>query len=239
LFSLAVIDPRVKVVVLFLFSWGIALSPDFSTALSYLPFVCLSLVAAKGRILKLLKLLFVANTFLLFLVVTMVFTYESPRTVKVGALSLSVDGLVYGLLLLLKSSLILLLTASFLSTSSAFTVFHALHHLRLPANLCQILFFTYRYVHTVKEEYETMVKAAKCRGFRPENSVRTYRTFANIVANLLVKSYKRADRVYKAMLCRGFRGTFPVYHHFSLKREDIIFVVSSLFYFTAVVLWKF
>jgi cobalt/nickel transport system permease protein len=125
------------------------------------------------------------------------------------------------------------------STSSVFTIFHALHHLKLPSTLCQILFFSYRYLHTVKEEYERMMKAAKCRGFKPQSSVRTYRTFAYILANLLVRSYKRADRVYKAMLCRGFKGTFPVYSHFSLKKKDVIFALSSFIYFMVVVLWKF
>ena len=239
MFSLAVLDPRVKIVVLFLFSWGIALAQDFSSALSYLPFVSGALIAAGREILKLFKLIFVANTFLLFIVVTMVLTYKSPNMLKVGFLNVSIDGLMYGLLLFLKSSLILILTATFLSTSSVSAVFHALHHLKLPDSLCQILFFSYRYLHTVKEEYEIMMKAAKCRGFKPQNSVRTYKTFAYILANLLVKSYKRADRVYKAMLCRGFKGTFPVYNHFSLKGKDIIFALSSFIYFTAVAIWKF
>jgi cobalt/nickel transport system permease protein len=194
---------------------------------------------AKKEVLKQAKHLFVANTFLLFIVLSMVLTYESPNVLRVGFVSISLDGLKLGLLLFLKSSLILSLTAVFLSTSSIFSIFHALHHLKFPNSLCQILFFSYRYLHTVKEEYETMLKAARCRGFRPESSIRTYKTFAYILANLVVRSYRRADRVYKAMLCRGFRGEFPVYSHFSLKRKDIIFAVTSFIYLAVVVLWRF
>jgi len=233
------LDPRIKIVVLFFFSWGIALAQDFSGVFSYLPFVSVVLVVAGKEILRLAKHLFAANTFLFFIIISMLLTYESPDMVRVGFLSISTDGLKYGFLLFLKSNLILSLTAVFLSTSSVFTIFHALHHLKLPSTLCQILFFSYRYLHTVKEEYERMMKAAKCRGFKPQSSVRTYRTFAYILANLLVRSYKRADRVYKAMLCRGFKGTFPVYSHFSLRKKDVIFALSSFIYFMVVVLWKF
>jgi cobalt/nickel transport system permease protein len=169
----------------------------------------------------------------------MLLTYRQAPLFYVASIPLSIPALKYGALLIFKSNLILILMLLLISTTPVFALFHALHHLKLPSKLCQVLFFSFRYLHTVKAEYETMMKAAKCRGFKPQNSVRTYKTFAYILANLLVKSYKRADRVYKAMLCRGFKGTFPVYNHFSLKGKDIIFALSSFIYFTAVAIWKF
>jgi cobalt/nickel transport system permease protein len=233
------LDPRVKIIVLFLFAWGIALASGFREVLLFMPFVGIIGVAAGREVLKAMKSLFAANTFLFFVVISMVLTYESPHMIQVGFINLSVEGLRHGLLLFLKSSEILSLTAFLLATSSVFSIFHALHHLKLPSKLCQVLFFSFRYLHTVKAEYETMMKAAKCRGFRPASSVEAYRTFAHILASLLIRSYKRADRVYKAMLCRGFRGTFPVYNHFSLSAKDIIFASLSFIYFAVVVLWKF
>lgn len=233
------IDPRVKILIFFLFAWGIALTSDFKEALLFTPFVAILLMVTGKNVLKALKPLLFANTFLIFIVLSMIFTYESPNMIHFGFLSLSIDGLKYGLFLFLKSNEILVLMLLLLSTSSVFSIFHALHHLKLPEQLTQMLFFTYRYIHTIKDEYDTMMKAVKCRGFKPRTSIFTYKTFAYILGNLLVRSYRKADRVYKAMLCRGFKGTFPVYTHFSLSIRDIIFVVLSTMFFLAVELWKF
>ncbi|WP_163327941.1 cobalt ECF transporter T component CbiQ [Desulfurobacterium thermolithotrophum] len=233
------IDPRVKIIVFLLFAWGIALTPDFKEALLFIPFISILLIVTGKNALKALKPLLFANTFLIFIVLSMIFTYESPNMLHFGFLSLSIDGLKYGLFLFLKSNEILILMLLLLSTSSVFSIFHALHHLKLPNKLTQLLFFTYRYIYTIKDEYNIMMKAAKCRGFKPKTSIFTYKTFAYILGNLLVRSYRKADKIYKAMLCRGFKGAFPVYSHFSFSTKDIIFALLSTMFFLVVELWKF
>ena len=45
---------------------------------------------------------------------------------------------------------------------------------------------------------------------------------------LLVRSYDRADRVFQAMLCRGFHGVFYSLRSFSWQRRDGIFLAASL-----------
>jgi cobalt/nickel transport system permease protein len=63
--------------------------------------------------------------------------------------------------------------------------------------------------------------AARC--FRPGTGMHTYRTYAYLVGMLLVRSHGRSRSIYNAMLCRGFRGHFPVVNHFHLHRADIVF----------------
>ena len=41
------------------------------------------------------------------------------------------------------------------------------------------------------------------------------------------------------MLCRGFDGFFPVYHHFSLKRKDLFFGLLSGAYVFGVAIWGY
>jgi cobalt/nickel transport system permease protein len=45
---------------------------------------------------------------------------------------------------------------------------------------------------------------------------------------MLLKSYDRSERVYDAMLCRGFKGKFWVLDHFSLKRADLILSIIMI-----------
>jgi cobalt/nickel transport system permease protein len=47
---------------------------------------------------------------------------------------------------------------------------------------------------------------------------------------LLVRASARADRVYQAMLCRGFKGRFYCIHQFSFSRLDRIWSVILVIY---------
>ncbi|SMP11822.1 cobalt/nickel transport system permease protein [Desulfurobacterium pacificum] len=216
------LDARVKLVVLLLFAWKIALSSSFGEVLGFVPFVAALLFCLRGDVGRIFRILLAADAFLIFLVVS-AFIY--------GNVSL-------GLLLFLKSNEILVISIALLMTSEPFQIFRAFRDFRLPAKLVQLFFLTYRYIYTIYDEYRLMLKSAYCRGFRPKTSLNTYKTYAYILANLLVKSYFRADRIYKAMLCRGFRGEFPVYGESKMKKEDYAFAVVSFLVFTVVELWS-
>jgi cobalt/nickel transport system permease protein len=68
----------------------------------------------------------------------------------------------------------------------------------------------------------------KIRGFQPRTNLHTYRSYAYLAAMLLVHSHDRADRVYQAMLCRGFHGKFYSLRTFSWQPRDRAFGVVSL-----------
>ena len=43
-----------------------------------------------------------------------------------------------------------------------------------------------------------------------------------LIGMLLVKSFDRADRIRKAMLCRGFHGEYYLLSHFELHTVDVV-----------------
>jgi len=163
----------------------------------------------------------VVNLFLILVLVTLPFTTPGPCLLSLGPLKASTTGGLLTLLIFLKSNLIVLTTTALLSSSPVFALAHALHHLRVPDKLVQLLFFTFRYLHVIEREFYRLKEAALLRGFVPKTNLFTYRTIAYLVGSLLVRSYDRSQRVYEAMLCRGFSGTFPVYRHFSWHRRDL------------------
>jgi cobalt/nickel transport system permease protein len=67
---------------------------------------------------------------------------------------------------------------------------------------------TYRYVFVIAQEYQKIIKSIKIRGFSPKTTLHTYKTFAYVVGMLLIRASERADRVYNAMRCRGFKGVY-------------------------------
>jgi cobalt/nickel transport system permease protein len=87
-------------------------------------------------------------------------------------------------------------------------------------------------VQLIVDEYGRLADAMKVRGFRPGTNRHTYRTYANMLGALLVRSHDKAARVYEAMVCRGFSGRFPTLKETRLRRVDVA-AATAIVAFTA------
>ncbi|MBE9115898.1 cobalt ECF transporter T component CbiQ [Lusitaniella coriacea LEGE 07157] len=109
---------------------------------------------------------------------------------------------------ILTVSLILFGTAPFLSSIKA------LRSLGLPGVIADMLLLTYRYLEQLGETLGTMQRAMQLRGFRRDlkrdlpSAVRGNRRnlsqLAGLAGSLLTRSYEQSERVYHAMLLRGY-----------------------------------
>lgn len=63
----------------------------------------------------------------------------------------------------------------------------------------------YRYFFLLTDESEKMVRSVKIRSGK-EPKLRIIKIYASILGILFIKSYERSDRVYKAMVMRGYTG---------------------------------
>jgi cobalt/nickel transport system permease protein len=146
-----------------------------------------------------------------------------------GPLGLGIDPQGLGLAtdITLKANAVMLLLLALVATSPVNHVFHALAHWRAPDKLVHLFLFFYRYLHVLHREYHRLNLALKARAFTPRTDLHTYRTYAWLVGMLLVRSYDRAQRVYQAMLCRGFNGTFWLLDHFHWGRRDNLFLAGA------------
>jgi len=222
------LDPRVKLVVAGLFSAVVAMARSPVAVWLSLLLAVLWLGLAHLNLKKVGTRLLMVNGFIFFLWLILPFTFPGQPAFMVGPLTASRQGLELAGLLTLKSNTILLALISLVTTISIPTLGQALHHLRLPHKLCYLMLFTYRYLYVFEQEYHRLRQAIKVRGFRPRTNLHTYRTYAYLVAMLLVRSHDRAERVFQAMRCRGFKGKFYSLHQFSWHRRDLVFLVSML-----------
>jgi cobalt/nickel transport system permease protein len=126
-----------------------------------------------------------------------------------------------------KTNAIVLALLGLLATSPANALFHALAHLRAPSKLVHLFLFFYRYLHVLHREYHRLTLAMRARGFRPGNNLHTYRSYGQLAGMVLVKSFDRAERVYQAMLCRGFSGTLWLLDHFAWGRRETAFCAAA------------
>jgi cobalt/nickel transport system permease protein len=222
------LDPRGKIVVAGLFAVLVAVCQNYAAALAGLALALVWLGAARLPLKKVAARLLVVNGFIFFLWVVLPFTYPGDVIWRLGPLALTRQGLLFAGLITLKSNAIIIALIALVATVDVVTLGQAMHKLRFPGKLCHLLLFTYRYLYVFEQEFHRLVQAMKIRGFQPRTDLHTYRSYAYLAGMLLVRSYDRADRVYQAMLCRGFHGVFYSLRTFSWQRRDWLLVAASL-----------
>ena len=222
------LDPRVKIVVAVLFSVVVAVA-DRQACLAMA--LCLSLALLLMARLSLREVFFrllVVNAFILFLWLFLPFTTGGEKLFSVGPFNATREGIIYALLITVKSNTIVVALIALLATTPIITLGHALSHLYVPDKLIHLLFFTVRYLQVLHLEYDRLRDAMRIRAFKPGTNMHTYRSLAYLIGMLLIKSFDRADRIRKAMLCRGFHGKYYLLSHFHLNRIDLFMLVVMM-----------
>lgn len=155
--------------------------------------------------------------------------------VDVGPVSLAVEGLRGGLVLLLKVLLSATLAVLFAATTEPRDLVRGLDQLRLPQPLVQIMSFMLRYLEVVSDEVRRMSIALASRGFRAR-SPRHWPVLARTLGALFIRSFERGERVHLAMVSRGYTGRMPMQHQVATVRDwATVAVVPALAAVTLVV----
>ncbi|MFA5321402.1 MAG: cobalt ECF transporter T component CbiQ [Smithella sp.] len=127
--------------------------------------------------------------------------------------------------ILLKFTLTVSTALLLIATTSFPNVCHALRQLGLPSLFVSQLSFLYRYIFVLMEETMRIVRARNMRSYGDRG--KGIRIFVRIVGILFIRTIERAERIYFAMLSRGFQGDMPSLKRFHIKTGDIIFALST------------
>lgn len=141
------------------------------------------------------------------LVVALLLPFSAGATVllHLGPLALRQEGLLAALLIGVRFAAILTTGVVLFGTSPFLTTIRAMYALGLPATLNDMTLFFYRYLHDLGEAFATMQQAMRLRGFEHTRLNRhTLGALAALVGSLLVRSYEQSQRVYQAMVLRGY-----------------------------------
>jgi len=219
-------DPRVKLCLALAYAFLVALSDSIlvSCVALVLGIVLVSIAGLKaGLILKRIRILLL---FIVLLWITLPLGVPGTIVFTLGSLHISAEGIRQALTISLKATAVVILIIALLGTSSVFSLVHALSHFHVPKKLLYLFFLSYRYVHVIGVEYYRLRAAMRVRAFNPGTNMHTLRSYGYLVGMLLVRSFERSDRIYHAMLCRGFQGRFYLLHHFHMHRGDIAFMIA-------------
>ena len=232
------LDPRIKLLAAFLFSVIISVSDRFFPILFAYIMATALLAAARLPVKTVLMRLLYANLFIFLLWIFIPFTIKGESFFQLGPLVISREGLLYCLLLTVKSNAIIAILITLTATMPVFTMGRAMGHFGVPAKIVNLFIFSYRYIHAILLEYRRLKDAMDIRGFRPKTNLHTYRSYAYLVGMLIIKSHDRAERVHSAMICRGFQGKFFDLTEFSVKRADFIFIITFIICLMAIAFFQ-
>ncbi|MDR2695039.1 MAG: cobalt ECF transporter T component CbiQ [Deltaproteobacteria bacterium] len=219
------LDPRVKLAAAIFWSCMVATSGHLPLPAWALGGALALAVAARLPARKLCARLAFVNAFLVLFWITLPFSLPGETVFSLGPLHASREGFLLALHITLKCNAILLAVTALLGTSTVFALTHALRRLGLPEKLAQIFFFTFRYFQLIHAEYLRLRDAMRARCFTPRANLHSYKSYAQLMGMLLVRSLDRAERVREAMLCRGYDGTLRVFDHFSIQRQEWLFAL--------------
>ncbi|MBF2017092.1 MAG: energy-coupling factor transporter transmembrane protein EcfT [Rivularia sp. T60_A2020_040] len=129
--------------------------------------------------------------------------------------------------LLVRSLICLLTMNSFLLTLPPHSFGIALKGLPLPGAFKETLLLAGQYLEILLGEVTQMQRSAKLRGL---NGAAGWVRYANaaMIGALYLRSLDRAERVYAAMIARGYNGMLPVTSTLTMKERFLLLGMSVL-----------
>lgn len=143
-------------------------------------------------------------------------------------LSIYKEGIILSVLISLKVTAIIILINIMLSTAPFRDIAAALKSLKVPDKMLNIILFTYRYFFIFFEDLRKMRVALTLRGFKNRSTLTSLRSSANLAGSLLVRSYEQTERIYRAMLLRGYTGRIISDKTFNAGGADILLALMII-----------
>ncbi len=225
------LDPRVKVLVTVLYTLSNALLPDGA----WLAFGAAWLVVLTANDLSglglgyTLRRSFLALPFALAAVSALFSPLGEPLTSgRFLWLNLTITdfGVVRFISILIRAWLSVQMAILLVATTPFPDIIHALEHLRVPRVLTTIIAFLYRYLFVLADEALRLLRAREARSAglpgRKHGGTVIWRAqvTGSMAGQLFIRSYERSDRIYNAMLARGYTGHIRTLNPHTMKPAD-------------------
>lgn len=220
------LDPRAKVVCTMLFLFTVISFPKYEIA-ALMPFFLFPvLLTTLGDIpVKfLLKKVAIVSPFAIFIGIFNPLL-DTRIVAVIAGVPLSAGWLSF-LSILIKFTLTISAALLLIATTSFPGICHALRRLGVPAVFVSQLLFLYRYIFVLMEEAMRIVRARDLRSFGKRGS--GMKIFVRIIGTLFLRTVERAERIYSAMLSRGFNGDIPSLKQYQMKPVDVLFMLTTI-----------
>ncbi len=136
-------------------------------------------------------------------------------------LAITGEGLIRFVSVLVKAWLSVLLSGLLVAATAFPDLLKAMRWLRLPAVLTATISFTVRYLFVLVDEAMRLQTAREARSVGSGRTIGwRARVLGMMIGSLFIRSYERSERIYVAMLARGFAGEVRTLRPLVWQRRD-------------------
>ncbi len=219
-------DPRIKIVSLFLYCFMVVSLQSLCWSAVAFVISLLAVAACNIPFARAGKRLLAMAGFLSMFLLVVPFTsplHGSETLVYFPGLRgfpFHLAGFFLALTIVSKACAIALMMEPLLGTAPLAVTLQSLSRLGLPDSVGQMVLLSHRYIFVFLHEITRMYRGMRVRGFVPGTNPATMIAMGNFFGMLFVRSFDRTQRVYDAMLSRGYTGQFHSFIHFETTGKD-------------------
>ena len=210
------LDPRTKIILLFVLIIMIFIADEWSSY-ALLSFVTVALIfLSKVPPLTVIKSVKPLTWIILFTLLIHFVSHDGEVIAKFYVFKVTWEGITYGAMISLRLVLMIVLASLLTFTTSPLKLTDAtekllspLRKIGVPAHeLAMMMTIAIRFVPTLIEETDKIIKAQKSRGldFDSGNFIKRLKAMVPILVPLFLSSFRRADELALAMEARCYRG---------------------------------
>lgn len=237
-------DPRVKLVLTLIFIAAVTATPPGAWPI-FLVLACAlwgTVLASRLSIIVTLRRSAIAIPFILVAFPT-IFTKGGEPLLSFSffnwTLSATDEGLSFFLSVLVKSWISVIAAGTLALTTPFNDILKALRFLRLPSVLVAVMSLMYRYIFVLVEEAQRLRRAREARSARVQEGGGgsipwQAKVTGKMVGSLFLHTYERGERIYQAMLSRGYSGEIVTLETRSFSMAQGVLVIGILLILAAV-----
>lgn len=233
------LDPRVKIIMVFIFILSLFLIDSFYAYLLVLLFLTITIKTSNVPVKFVLKGL--KPIFLIIIITFVINLLMTPGRIifQVGFIKITEEGLKQAgfmairlTLLIMGTSLLTLTTSPIILTDGIESLLKPFKRIGVPAHeLAMMMTIALRFIPTLMEETEKIMKAQKSRGadFESGNIINRAKNLVPLLVPLFISAFRRADDLAMAMEARCYRGGDNRTRMRQLKIQRGDYVASFIF----------
>lgn len=210
------LDPRTKIILLFALMILIFAAEGWA---AYALLSCVMVVLiflSQVPLMTVLKSVKPLSWIILFTLLIHCVSHDGEVLAKIYVFKLTTEGIIYGAMISLRLILLIVLASLLTFTTSPLQLTDAMEKLLSPLSkigvpaheLAMMMTIAIRFVPTLLEETDKIIKAQKSRGldFKSGGIVKRLQAMVPILVPLFLSSFRRADDLAIAMEARCYRG---------------------------------
>lgn len=208
---------------------------EFQKIFFYFIFTFFLIVLGRVSIIKILKKVLEITPFLILISISFLF-FKKGSILEINIFRIFFfkiqSNYLNFILILCKSINSIILLIFLIETTDFYLLIKSLDFILVPKIITSTILLVYRYIFVLVDEIKRMELARNSRYFGGFiiNQIKIY---ANIISVLLIRSINRSERIYFAMISRGYDGEMKNLNFNNFNKFDFLFLIllSSILLF--------